>query len=205
MPDNNIYKANLDKIQMVIFQFLKPSGFKKKGRTFNRETEKGVIQVINLQSGPYISGSYYGKFTVNMGVLIEEIHNLNFPSKPFYSESYCQIRKRLPELSKGRDFWWDLSDSPEEIAKEIIKELDMFGLPWFNLFKTRELICQNLRSNGEKTASSSDKFYVAIITLQRDRKRGEELFQEYFDNLQNRKGHKDYIKALADRIGITLK
>src|ERR1700722_3483316 len=114
IPETNNYKTNLNTIQTAIFQYLKPLGFRKKGRTFNRETEKGIVQVINLQSGqhpigehyiiPGIRESFYGRFTVNMGVLIEEVHNLNFPSKPFYNEYHCQIRKRLPELSQGQDF-----------------------------------------------------------------------------------------------------
>lgn len=209
----NNYKANLDKIQTSIFQYLKPLGFKKKGRNFNRETENGIVQVINLQSGQYPIGeyvipgireSYYGKFTVNMGVLVEEIHNLNFPSKPFYGEYYCQIRTRLPELSRGRDYWWDLSENPEQIAKEIIKELSWAGFTWFNFFKTRDLICQNWGNNNVVSSARRAKLDVAIIELQRNRERGEELFQEYYNKIENHKGHKEYVKTLGLRLGIAL-
>ena len=41
-------KTHLDSIQKEIFLFLKPLGFKKKGRTFNRQTENGIYQVINI-------------------------------------------------------------------------------------------------------------------------------------------------------------
>jgi hypothetical protein len=46
-----------DKIENSVFQNLKPLDFKKKGRTFNREAERGIYQVINFQSGQFPIGS----------------------------------------------------------------------------------------------------------------------------------------------------
>ena len=86
------YKIQLNEIEKSVYSFLKPQGFKKKGRTFNRQTEKGLYQVINFQSGqfpiggnyviPGIHESFYGTFTINLGVCIEEIYNLAYPGKP---------------------------------------------------------------------------------------------------------------------------
>ena len=81
MPQNSI-RPLLNAIEKPIAIFLKEQGFRKKGRTFNRETKKGIIQVINFQSGTFPIGNYeipgfreslYGKFTVNLGVAIVEI------------------------------------------------------------------------------------------------------------------------------------
>ena len=86
MPNKDESKTRLDRIQKEIFNYLKPLGFKKKGRTFNRQTEDGIYQVINIQSGRYEFGdkyvipgfreNYYGKFTINLGVMVTDIYEL---------------------------------------------------------------------------------------------------------------------------------
>jgi hypothetical protein len=79
-------KTHLDNIQNEISLFLKPLGFKKKGRTFNSLTAYGIYQVINIQSGRYEFGdkyvnqgfreNFYRKFTVNLGIMAKEIYVL---------------------------------------------------------------------------------------------------------------------------------
>ena len=41
----------MDEIQVGISQFLEPLGFGRAGRTYNRATDEGIIQVIGLQMG----------------------------------------------------------------------------------------------------------------------------------------------------------
>ena len=53
------YKEKLDEIQRLIFLDFKPLEFKKRGRTFNRETENGIFQVINFQSGQFPVGKQH--------------------------------------------------------------------------------------------------------------------------------------------------
>ncbi len=86
MAESSEYKKQLDIVQKEVVRFLKPLGFKNKGRTFNRETEQGVWQVINFQSGQFPLGDkyvvpglredMYGKFTVNLGVFVQEFNFL---------------------------------------------------------------------------------------------------------------------------------
>ncbi|HMU11556.1 MAG TPA: DUF4304 domain-containing protein, partial [Ferruginibacter sp.] len=104
------FKTSLDEVEKKVFATFKPIGFKKKGRTFNRETEKGIFQVINFQSGQYPIGqnyevpglreNLYGKFTVNLGVCVDSLFKFQYPSenKTFYKEYECQIRTRLCNL-----------------------------------------------------------------------------------------------------------
>jgi hypothetical protein len=42
------YVKALDDIQKALTGFLKPVGFKKKGRTYNRQVGDGLVQVVNL-------------------------------------------------------------------------------------------------------------------------------------------------------------
>ncbi|MCG6191490.1 DUF4304 domain-containing protein [Maribellus maritimus] len=208
-------KTNLDNIQKEIFQFLKPLGFKKKGRTFNRQTEDGIYQVINIQSGRYEFGdkyvipgireNFYGKFTVNLGVMVKEIYELEGHNKPkdIYQDYDCQIRERLPHLTIKQDHWWALSDDSIKTAREVVDGLNSHGLDWLNKFETRDKICRNL--GNVEGGSPRAKLDVALIELHRNRAKAEKLFQDYYHNIEIKNGHKEYVKGLADRLGITLR
>jgi len=76
------YVKALDDIQKALTGFLKPVGFKKKGRTYNRHVGDGLVQVVNLQMGQFPIGDYvipglreshYGRFTVNLGVALQAV------------------------------------------------------------------------------------------------------------------------------------
>ncbi len=207
-------KNHLDLIQKEIFQFLKPLGFKKKGRTFNRQTEDGIYQIINIQSGRYEFGdkyvipgfreNYYGKFTVNLGVMVTEIYELESYNKPkdIYQDYDCQIRERLPHLTIKKDHWWKISDDNNKTAKEVINGLSSHGLYWLDNFENREKICNNLGTF--EGGSPRAKLDVALIELKRDRVKAEKLIQDYYSRIEIKNGHKDYVKNLADRLGVTL-
>ncbi len=209
-------KTHLDSIQKEIFLFLKPLGFKKKGRTFNRETEDGIYQVINIQSGRYEFGdkyvipgfreNYYGKFTVNLGVMVKEIYELEShnKSKDIYQDYDCQIRERLPHLTIKQDHWWSITDDNNITAKEVINGLDSHGLEWLNYFETREKIINNWVEKADSNSPRA-KLDVALIVLNQDKEKGKELIQDYYNNIADRKPHRNYVKELAERFGIILK
>ncbi|MFM2225262.1 MAG: hypothetical protein RJA07_1464 [Bacteroidota bacterium] len=207
-------KTHLDNIQKEIFHFLKPLGFKKKGRTFNRETEDGIYQVINIQSGRYEFGdkyvipgfreNYYGKFTVNLGVMVKEIYELDSYNKPkdIYQDYDCQIRTRLTHLTIKQDLWWSISDDNEKTAIEVIEGLNSHGLQWLETFENRDKICRNW--GVIEGSSVRAKLDVALIILQSDKQKGRKLIQDYYNNIESN-GHKEYVKELADRLGVKLK
>ena len=206
-------KTKLDNIQKEIFLFLKPLGFKKSGRTFNRQTEDGIYQVINIQSGKYEFGdkyvipglreNYYGKVTVNLGVMVEELYKLNFKPKNIYQDYDCQIRTRLPLLTMKQDFWWTILDENQKPADEIIEGLKSHGLRWFDTFENRDKICENW--GVVEGSALRAKLDVALIIFHRDREKGSKLIQEYYDKMQhNYSNHKEYVKELADRLGVKI-
>jgi len=47
------YVKALDDIQKALTGFLKPVGFKKKGRTYNRQVGDGLVRVFGLQKVCY--------------------------------------------------------------------------------------------------------------------------------------------------------
>lgn len=215
LPNKDELKTRLDSIQKEIFNYLKPLGFKKKGRTFNRQTEDGIYQVINIQSGRYEFGdkyvipgfreNYYGKFTINLGVMVTDIYELESYNKPkdIYQDYDCQIRTRLTHLTIKQDFWWPISNNTEEITKEIIQGLKSNGIQWLDTFESREKIIKNW-GNMADSNSPRAKLDVALIVLRIDSEKGKYLMQEYFDKIDIRNGHKEYVKSLADRLDVEL-
>ena len=94
--------AKVDEIQAALHAWLKPKGFRKQGRTFNRTTDDGLVQVINIQMGAsdppgtvYIPGlreNLYGWFTVNLGVYVPEVGKVLHGSEEamrFVNEAHC--------------------------------------------------------------------------------------------------------------------
>ena len=45
---------------------------------------------------------------------------------------------------KGDDYWWPLIKNPETVINEIIEGMNSLGLPWLNLFATRENILDKI-------------------------------------------------------------
>jgi len=131
------FKTQLDIVEKDVFAKLKPLGFKKIGKTFNRRLDDGIIQVINFQSGQYPIGqgseipglreNLYGKFVVNLGVCIESLYKFQSPTegKKYYKEYDCQIRDRLGIQLTGQDYWWTITDDNKKITNEIIVGLEL--------------------------------------------------------------------------------
>jgi hypothetical protein len=208
-------KSELNAIQKEIYLYLKPLGFKKKGRTFNRQTEDGIYQVINIQSGKYEFGdkyvipglreNYYGKFTINLGVMVKEIYDLDIyhKNKDVYQDYDCTIRTRLSRLTVKKDIWWAITDNNLTIAKEIIEGLNSHGILWLDNFENRDKIGENW-GNIEDSAKRA-KLDVALIVFHRDKEKGATLIQEYYNSIENHRGHKEYVRELAGRLGLEIK
>jgi hypothetical protein len=208
------FKSQLDNIQQELFLFLKPLGFKKKGRTFNRQTEEGIYQVINIQSGKYEFGdkyvipglreNYYGKFTVNLGVMVKDIYELDVHNTPkdIYQDYVCQIRTRLTHLTIKQNLWWSISEDKQKTAKEVIEGLNSHGIQWLNTFENRNEICKNW--GIIEGSSIRAKLDVALIVLHSNKEIGIKLIQNYYNNIENHNGHKEYVKKLAERLGLKI-
>lgn len=141
---------NLDEVQAKVAAFLKPLGFQKKGRTHNRTTAGGLRHVVNFQMGAYPVGEHYeipglredlyGQFTVNLGVLLPCVFELDWKKSvpPFVKEYDCSIRERLGTLAFGTDTWFDLKADSAAIATEVVQLMDRFGLPFLEQFNSYE-------------------------------------------------------------------
>ena len=142
---------HLDLVQKQVTGFLRPLGFRKAGRTYNRASMEGLIQVINLQisrpdpSPPQLRAKGQvtppsDRFTVNLGVWIPEVsdYHLMHPRSKTIQEYDCQVRTRLGSLTGSQvDLWWPLDTRWPDSAAEVAKRLQELGLPWLDRFGTR--------------------------------------------------------------------
>jgi Domain of unknown function (DUF4304) len=162
------YVKALDSIQKALTGFLKPLGFKKKGRTYNRNVQDGLVQAVNLQMGQYPIGDYvipglreshYGRFTVNLGVALPAVRAIEsgreFPA--FVQEYECDIRERLTRLAFHEDAWFDLDHLVDKTASDITKYMDSLGVPFLEEFESYESVLAVLDKRGSLPSSNDGR------------------------------------------------
>jgi len=182
------YVKALDDIQKTLRGFLKPVGFKKKGRTYNRHVGDGLVQVVNLQKGQFPIGDYvipglreshYGRFTVNLGVALPAVRAIEsgreFPV--FVQEYECDIRQRLTRLAFNDDAWFELDHQVTKTASDITRYMDSLGLPFLEEFESYDDVLAVLDKSGALPFSNEGRSsligaMVCIHLKQLERARG---------------------------------
>jgi uncharacterized protein DUF4304 len=203
----------LDTVQAFVTGLLKPLGFRRRGRTYNRTREPGVVQVVNLQSDKYPIGdqpdfppmrvNHYGDFTVNLGVHIAEVFEATYdrPAPPFVQDYDCAMRARLGVfLDPPRDRWWPLS-APEAAAEEVVDLLARFGEPLLARFDTRRAIIEEWLTTST-FRSSRERLDIAIMLARRgETSAGLDLIDEHLRQRGGREdSHARYVRELAKRM-----
>ena len=159
-PDTTVA---LNQIEGLVYEYLKPLGFRKFGRTLHRFVSEDISQVVNFQSG-YPADGMGGSFCVNLGIRVPECVEKELqPSKPrkkYYKEYDCNIRSRLGDYTKQGDVWYDLRNKPEKIAEDIVTKLQEHVIPVFDDLNSREAILQNRRKHKD-----SDNLFSHLILL----------------------------------------
>ena len=206
----------VDEVQRALRPSLKEHGFKVRGRTFNRVTEDGLTQVINLQMGPsdppgttYIPGlreNMYGLFTINLGVYIPEVAELHGGglAKSWVQEYYCSIRSRLgPASGTSQDLWWHACNPADAVA-DIQPMLLSYGLLFLDRFHSRDLILRELDGQGENLDHCAvPRIVCAIILARRGQVEAAKslMSAQTLESRYNR-NHPAYVRELAMRMGL---
>ena len=201
MPKTRVVKE-LDQIQAVVGRYLKPLGFKVKGRTFNRPTIDGLVQVINFQKD-----RYGDRFAVNVGVYIPEVakHMDNEAVGTWVQEYHCNVRARLgPTGIDGNDMWWVVRD-PETVGSQLSARMENQCVPYLDQHSTRDMILIALEHRVvEGGAFGAPRLISAIIHNGKvEKQRARELLEEQLQLSQTR-AHEDYVRELAAELGVTL-
>lgn len=215
MPASEFVIA-VDEVQRTLRPSLQAHGFNVRGRTFNRVTDDGLVQVVNLQMGAsdppgttYIPGlrdNMHGLFTVNLGVYIPEVAELHGGglAKAWVQDYHCAIRSRLgPASGNPRDLWWH-ARNPARAVADIQPLLLAYGLPFLDRFRSRELVLGELHGQGENLAHCAVPRIVCAILLAR---RGQAdaaraLLAAQAGEGRHNPNHPAYVRELAVRMGL---
>lgn len=204
----------MDGLQAAITKSLAAIGFRRRGRTFNRRTEEGLVQVIGFQMGafdppgtvpiPGLRENLYGRFTVNLGVHVPEVAKYHGapPRSAFIQDHDCCLRARLGELGPERqDLWWPLTGEAG-IEEEILRRLDRDALPWIGRFATRDLILREMAGVHRGDYATVPRIVSALILLERgDREGARALLIEQAEEVGTTP-HAAYVRSLAERLGL---
>lgn len=203
----SIYTERLDYIQQETDRFLKPLGFKQKGRTYNRTMSEGLVHVINFQMGAYefssailpgIRESMYGRFVINLGVFLPCVHNTEHAKEiKFCKDYYCQIRQRTGILAHGKDIWLKLGRHYKKTAKTVIQEIDQYGLMFLDIFRTYDDVVRYYDDYGFIPGSNQrrSQFEVSIILFhQGNRQKAFAYLDEIINDEEGGPHHKGFIR-----------
>ena len=205
----------VDRVQAAIQPLLKSLGFRVRGRTFNRTTQDGLTQVVNMQLGAsdppgtsYIPGlreNLHGLFTVNLGVYVPEVARLRpgRASSSWIQEYDCCVRSRLGEAcGESRDLWWP-ARFDDGVVTDLRERLHVGGLPFLERFGTRDRILAEWHEQSANAGGGSPpRIVTAIILAERGViKRARELLSRQARETAHA-GHAAYVRNLAERLGI---
>jgi hypothetical protein len=194
---------------------MKARAYKVRGRTFNRSTEDGLTQVVNLQMGasdppgityfPGLRENLHGLFTVNLGVYVPEVARFHGggEARSWVQEYHCCVRARLGEASGDlQDMWWH-ARSDEDVVAVVYGRLELTGFPFLDRFGTRDKILAEWADETDRIgAMSPPRIVMAIILAERgQRERARELLARQVLETHN-PGHPDYVRTLAAALGL---
>lgn len=214
MPKSDFAHA-VDGIQDVLRPVLKSQGFRNRGRTFNRVTQDGLTQVLSIQMGPSdppgttcipgLRESLHGLFTVNLGVYVPEVarHHAGGEANSWVQEYHCCVRSRLGEASGERhDLWWH-ARRDRGIVDDVVRRLEMDGLPFLDRYRSRDRILTEWAERSENMGPSTPpRIVMAIILAERgERTRAHALLAQQVLKSRN-PGHPAYVRKLANELGL---
>ncbi len=145
------HAAKLDVVEAALRPLLEREAFHCAKRTCRRESEAGLIQVLNFQLGQPAS-SRADCFTLNLGIYLDEVHEIlhaaNHPPT-IITEMDCEFRGRLFALApSGEDRWLKLDAPSSSLATEVTDVLTSTGLRILERFGSRKAILDEWRQRG---------------------------------------------------------
>jgi hypothetical protein len=210
MP-KSAFAAALDEVQQPMTALLKNLGFRRRGRTYNRTVADGVVHAVNFQMGQFPIGdyviaglreSYYGRFTVNLGVMLPAVLKLESGQDPpaFVPEHYCEIRERLGTLVYGDDVWWDLDHQIAATARSMVELMDRAGLPFLDQYESYSSVVSQLDEGGTLPSSNAGRSALVgalICAATGERERAAKFFDRAIVEAK-RIAHKGFLGHVHD-------
>lgn len=137
---------SVDIIERIVYEYLKPLGFRKFGRTLHRYVDGDISQVVNFQNGCPSKG-IYDMLWINLGIRVPECVERTFliteSIKKYYHEYECNIRTRLGYLVDGKDTSYNLKKDPKKIGSNIVERIKKYVIPVFDILNSRDAILKH--------------------------------------------------------------
>lgn len=210
----------MNAVVSLVRPVLKPAGFRKRGNAFNREAAPGLVHVIHFQMGrfsppgtagiPGLRQNLYGKFTVNLGVYLDQVNRFQDlpPAGNFVSEYSCQLRRRLGFLlDPPEDRWWPL-DNPAETGRVMRELVGGPGLDWLKQYGSWTAIRDALEtapSPSRIVSGGPDRLLATRMRLaEGDVAAAQRNFSAWIATVDRQRPHYDYLCEFGRRHGLTL-
>lgn len=197
-PVNN--SRVLDRLQQALMPDLRALGFDGPGRTLNRTTPDGLVQVVGFQIG---LRSMAGQFTVNVGVFVPELARYTGATVGVpVDDSSCGIRARLGSLGpEGADRWWPIRDEAA-ILGDVRERLHADAMPFLDRFSSRDAILGGLIDEPDRWGGSPPRIVKAVILAARGRAEDARRLLEAQIAGTRVAGHVEYVRRLATELGL---
>lgn len=134
-------------IKEHIAPLMKERSFKKKARTFHKQSNDATL-VVNIQASQWNQG-VEGQFTVNLGAYFPDVETIceSLPVKGIPKEYNNTVRKRIGQtMPSNCDKWWEIKPSTNlgNLGSDVALALSEYGLPWLQSMSTKESIKNEL-------------------------------------------------------------
>jgi hypothetical protein len=184
-------KENKDIRNEIVKHFeihLNPKGFRKKGNSLIRETETGLIQVIDFVLGKNYSITH-NHLGLGFGVYTDEwFKHLNFGSKPkTINERHCELRWDFNEFipKDNNSGWIDLKQNLALILNQSHSLIDTHFISQLDNLTTRAKIIEQWKQKGNAIGlPSRGRLSIAILYwyLKKKELANELIDSELFEN-----------------------
>lgn len=204
------YSEVIDGIQSALSPLLESRGYQCRELTYNRTTEDGLTQVINLQvyprTLPYPDWQDYdARFTINLGIHVPEVMRKYWGQRPgpWIQEYECCIRCRLGRASGDNlDLWWPLLYRGIDI-KDVLRRFNNGGFRFLDRYATRDKILKRwVGPEATNEGFTKPELARAIILAERgDRDSARKILTEYVKK-DIMPEHEDFVRKLSKKLGI---
>ena len=199
----------LDGIEKEVYEYVKPYGFKKHGRTLHRFVSEDISQVIHFQLGQAYRGETH-LLVVSTGIRVPECMTRRFTAeetkKKYYHDYECNIRSNLGIIEGKEISCYNLYKSTAAITADILRQMQKYVIPAFEALNSRDAILARRRDYPRFDILSGHLILLEeamIYGLRGEAEKAADTFNLYYHQV-TLQHHLSYLNELAETLGIEI-
>lgn len=187
---------------------LRSEGFRRRGSTFRREPEQGLLQTVAVETGlayPTRPSLTYGHFAVDLLVDLDDV--LLLDSFPQDNQPRREIAPRHATVARMRlgadwhDMWWPMVGDPQTASDEVVEKLVHEGLPFLARFASRAGIEDELVTSRPATFARAVPELLAALHLRRQEYLdAQRILTEYLEQSEVPAAHRRWLERFVLRL-----